>query len=174
MTVIPTDVKAPPSELGKARVLLGYLVHDKLALLSAIYLLFLVLAAIFGPLLVGDMATKLGLRQRNLAPFSLDQGWAYVLGADTLGRSILARLVVGAQNTLGIAAAAVLTSALIGGALGLIAGYSNRWYSQMIMRLADIIMSFPSLLLALIVLYQSVDKVQSKHGRHSILGHFQP
>ena len=46
-----------------------------------------------------------------------------------------------------------LTSMLIGGALGLIAGYSNRWYSQMILRLADIIMSFPSLLLALIVLY---------------------
>ena len=51
MTVIPTDVKASPSEPGKARVLLGYLVHDKLALLSAIFLLFLVLAAIFGPLL---------------------------------------------------------------------------------------------------------------------------
>ena len=77
MTVIPTDVKAPPDEPGKARVLLGYLVHDKLALLSAIYLLLLVAAAIFGPLLVGDMATKLGLRQRNLPPFSLDQGWAY-------------------------------------------------------------------------------------------------
>ena len=46
-----------------------------------------------------------------------------MLGADTLGRSILARLVVGAQNTLGIAAAAVVTSMLIGGALGLIAGY---------------------------------------------------
>ena len=88
-------------------MLLGYLVHDKLALISAIYLLILVFAAIFGPMLVGDMATKLGLRQRNLAPFSLDQGWLYVLGADTLGRSILARLVVGAQNTLGIAAAAV-------------------------------------------------------------------
>ena len=98
MTVIPTDLKAAqkPSgrEPGKARVLLGYLVHDKLALISAIYLLILIFAAIFGPMLVGDMATKLGLRQRNMAPFSLEQGWLYVLGADTLGRSILARLVV--------------------------------------------------------------------------------
>ena len=126
MTVIPTDAKAAPGEPGRARVLLGYLVHDKLALLSALYLLFLIAAAIVGPLLVGDLATKLGLRQRNLPPFTLDQGWAYVLGADTLGRSILARLVVGAQNTLGIAAAAVLTSALVGGTLGLVAGYSNR------------------------------------------------
>jgi peptide/nickel transport system permease protein len=156
MTVIPTDLKTgrkAEREPGKARVLLGYLVHDKLALISAIYLLILIFAAIFGPMLVGDMATKLGLRQRNLAPFSLEQGWLYVLGADTLGRSILARLVVGAQNTLGIAAAAVVTSMLIGGTLGLIAGYSNRWYSQVILRLADVIMSFPSLLLALIVLY---------------------
>ena len=129
MTVIPTDLKAAqkPSgrEPGKARVLLGYLVHDKLALISAIYLLILIFAAIFGPMLVGDMATKLGLRQRNMAPFSLDQGWLYVLGADTLGRSILARLVVGAQNTLGIAAAAVVTSMLIGGALGRPVAYST-------------------------------------------------
>ena len=51
------------------------------------------------------------------------------------------------------AAAAVVTSMVIGGALGLIAGYSNRWYSQVILRLADIIMSFPSLLLAVVVLY---------------------
>ncbi|TIQ63011.1 MAG: ABC transporter permease subunit, partial [Mesorhizobium sp.] len=97
--------------------------------------------------------SRLGLRQRNLAPFSLASGWIYILGADTLGRPILARLIVGAQNTVGIAAAAVFASMLVGGTLGLIAGYSERWYSHLILRLADVVMSFPSLLLALIVLY---------------------
>lgn len=155
MTLPATEeALAPPEQaFGRARTVFGMLLNDKLALLAAAFLLIVVLAALFGPLLIGDLATKLGLRQRNLAPFQLEHGWAYILGADTLGRSMLARLIVGAQNTLGIAAAAVVTSMLIGGSLGLVAGYSNRWFSHLIMRVADVIMSFPSLLLALIVLY---------------------
>jgi peptide/nickel transport system permease protein len=147
--VTPPSTKSP----GNSRQLLIYLTRDKLALCAAIFLLILISCVLLGPLLVGDMASKLGLRQRNLAPFSFDNGFIYFLGADTLGRPILARLIVGAQTTLGIAAAAVCTSMLVGGTLGLIAGYSERWYSHVILRFADIIMSFPSLLLALIVLY---------------------
>ncbi|MBO0145377.1 ABC transporter permease [Agrobacterium sp. Ap1] len=138
---------------GNVRQLAIYLTRDKLALCAAAFLTILALCVMFGPLLVGEMAGKLGLRQRNLAPFSLDQGFVYILGADTLGRPILARLIVGAQTTIGIAAAAVFCSMVIGGMLGLVAGYSERWYSHVILRGADIIMSFPSLLLALIVLY---------------------
>ncbi|HYG45734.1 MAG TPA: ABC transporter permease [Bordetella sp.] len=149
-SVVPsTSVPRPP----RARVLLNYLKRDKLALAAAVFLALLVLAALLGPWLMGDAATKLGLRHRNMAPFNIDAGWLYVLGADTLGRPILPRLVVGASNTLGIAAAAVLTSMLVGGLLGLVAGYTESWYSHVIQRGADIIMSFPSLLLALIVLY---------------------
>ena len=47
----------------------------------------------------------MNLRGRNAAPFDLEQGWLYVLGADALGRSLLARIIVAAQNTLMIAAA---------------------------------------------------------------------
>lgn len=137
----------------RARVLFNYLKRDKLALVAAVFLVILVLAALLGPWLLGDAATKLGLRHRNMAPFNIDAGWLYMLGADTLGRPILPRLVVGASNTLGIAAAAVFTSMLVGGLLGLVAGYTENWYSHVIQRGADIIMSFPSLLLALIVLY---------------------
>lgn len=143
------SVKSP----GSVRQLAIYLTRDKLALCAAIFLVVLLACVLLGPLLVGELAGKLGLRQRNLAPFSFDNGFIYVLGADTLGRPILARLIVGAQNTLGIAAAAVFCSMIAGGMLGLIAGYSERWYSHVILRLADVIMSFPSLLLALIVLY---------------------
>ncbi len=152
MTIITPDTK-PATGPGTGRVLLAYLTRDRLALAAAAFLAIFIIAAIFGPLLVGDAASRLGLRQRNLAPFSFEHGWIYFLGADTLGRPILARLIVGAQNTLGIAAAAVFSSMLIGGALGLVAGYSERWYSHLILRLADVVMSFPSLLLALIVLY---------------------
>ncbi|CAN7645134.1 ABC transporter permease [Rhizobium rhizogenes] len=147
--VTVVSVKSP----GSLRQLAIYLARDKLALCAALFLLVLVACVLVGPLLVGDLAGKLGLRQRNLAPFSLEHGFIYILGADTLGRPILARLIVGARNTLGIAAAAVFCSMVAGGILGLIAGYSERWYSHVILRLADVIMSFPSLLLALIVLY---------------------
>lgn len=147
--IVMSSVKTP----GNLRQLTIYLRRDKLALCAAFFLLLLVLCVLFGPLLVGEAAGKLGLRQRNMPPFSLEQGFIYILGADTLGRPILARLIVGAQNTLGIAAAAVFFSMLVGGTLGLVAGYSERWYSHVILRLADVVMSFPSLLLALIVLY---------------------
>lgn len=148
------DIVMPSAKTtGNLRQLTIYLRRDKLALCAAFFLLLLVLCVLFGPLLVGEAAGKLGLRQRNMPPFSLEQGFIYILGADTLGRPILARLIVGAQNTLGIAAAAVFFSMLVGGSLGLVAGYSERWYSHVILRLADVVMSFPSLLLALIVLY---------------------
>nr|CAD6436668.1 ABC transporter permease [Rhizobium sp. Q54] len=143
------SVKSP----GSLRQLAIYLTRDRLALCAATFLLLLIVSVLLGPLLFEEMAGKLGLRQRNLPPFSLEHDFVYILGADTLGRPILARLIVGAQSTLGIAAAAVFTSMIAGGMLGLIAGYSERWYSHVILRVADIIMSFPSLLLALIVLY---------------------
>lgn len=148
------DVTMPLPKLpGNLRQLAIYLRRDKLALCAALFLILLIACVALGPLLVGESASRLGLRQRNLPPFSLDHGFIYFLGADTLGRPILARLIVGSQNTLGIAAAAVFFSMSVGGALGLVAGYSERWYCHAILRLADVIMSFPSLLLALIVLY---------------------
>jgi peptide/nickel transport system permease protein len=151
-----SEIAAPEPEAARTagwKVAAGWLWRDKLAFASVVFLVVLALTAILAPVLMGDAATKLGLRQRNLPPFTLEAGWLYVLGADTLGRSLLARLLVGARNTLGIAAAAVVVSMLVGGLLGLIAGYSRRWTSQVILRVADVIMSFPSLLLALIVLY---------------------
>ena len=63
------------------------------------------------------------------------------LGADALGRPLLARIIVATQNTMLVAAGAVLISATVGSALGLVAGYAGPRVSQIIMRLADVIMS---------------------------------
>jgi peptide/nickel transport system permease protein len=127
--------------------------RDKFATISLIFLIFIAVLALVGPTFIGDLATKVALRQRNMAPGSLDAGWLYVLGADNLGRSIVARLVVGAQNTMGVALAATALALVVGGILGLIAGYAGGWLGNVIMRAADIVMSFPSLLLALVVLF---------------------
>ena len=127
--------------------------NDKLAFISIIFLIFILIIAFFGPALTNDSFTKMNLRLRNLAPFSFDHSFMYFLGADALGRSMIARLIIGTQNTLFIAGSAVLISMAFGGVLGLISGYFGGKTGNLIMRLADIIMSFPSLLLAVIVLY---------------------
>lgn len=136
-----------------AGAMLSLLRHDAFAAVSAVYLVVLVSFAIAGPWLLGDAATQMNLRLRNAPPASFEHGWLFALGGDALGRSILARIVVASQNTLAIAATAVPIALVCGCTLGLIAGYRSGWTGNAIMRLTDVLMSFPSLLLAVIVLY---------------------
>lgn len=135
------------------------LLRDPLALVAALWLCLLALCVLAGPELFGKAATALNLRARNLPPGSVEHGWLMVLGADTLGRSMLARLIVASRNTLSIALISVLLAMAIGGFLGLIAGYIGRTVGNVIMRLSDIIQSFPSLLLAVVVLYMLEPRV---------------
>jgi peptide/nickel transport system permease protein len=159
MRASPTlETALPPVERPWRQAFL-LLWRDKFALVAAIYMVIVTLCALFGPALLGDAANAMNLRGRNAPPFTFDKGWLYVLGADALGRSILARIIVASQNTLAIAAAAVVISMLVGGTLGLIAGYRSGWLGEVIMRLADVIMSFPSLLLAVVVLYMFEPRV---------------
>lgn len=144
---------ATHAEKGRFRTALGMLWADKPATVAAIFLLVVVLCALIGPMLLEGIATKQNLRGRNAPPFDLSKGWLLILGGDALGRPLLARIIVAAQNTMAIAAGAVLASLTIGSSLGLVAGYSRGKWAQIIPRLADVIMSFPSLLLAVIVLY---------------------
>lgn len=146
---LPQGPKAPNPFVQTLQMLW----NDKFAFVSVLFLMFILLCALFGPLLLEDIATKQNLRGRNAPPFDFSAPWPYWLGGDALGRPLLARIIVAAQNTIFVAAGAVFFSLIIGTALGLIAGYTTKTWSQVIMRLADIIMSFPSLLLAVIVLF---------------------
>ncbi|MGB0818209.1 MAG: ABC transporter permease [Candidatus Puniceispirillaceae bacterium] len=148
--MIRTDEKAEPSIM---RQWLHMLLRDKFALCAAIFLVALVLAAFLGSFLLDDIATKQNLRGRNAPPFDFSKHWVFWLGGDALGRPLLARIIVAARNTLLIAGTAVSISIMVGCFLGLIAGYSSKLFSHLIMRIADVIMSFPSLLLAVIILY---------------------
>ncbi|TIQ60829.1 MAG: ABC transporter permease subunit, partial [Mesorhizobium sp.] len=75
----------------------------------------------------------------------------YLLGTDPVGRDILSRLLYGARFSL-LIGAVVVTLALIGGiTLGLLAGYFRGWVDVAIMRVMDLILAFPSLLLALVL-----------------------
>ncbi len=129
------------------------LLRDKVATLAALVLAFVVLVAVFGPMLVGEQAREQNLLNANAEPFSLDDGWLNFLGTDPLGRSVLARLIVASRTTLSVAVPAVLISLIVGSLIGMWAGYHRGWRETVVMRVADIILSFPSLLMAVVVLY---------------------
>jgi peptide/nickel transport system permease protein len=112
------------------------LLRDPLALMAALWLALLCVCVMVGPELFGKEATTLNLRARNLPPGSTEQGWLMILGSDALGRSMLARLIVATRNTISIALTSVLLAMIIGGFLGLIAGYIGRGVGNLIIVLA--------------------------------------
>ncbi|GAA3354109.1 ABC transporter permease [Streptomyces antimycoticus] len=146
----PSGEAAPsPTRPPRWWLLLG---RDRGAAVAAVVLATVFLVALFGRLFIGDRAVRQDLRA-SLRPPSLDHGFYGLLGTDVLGRSVLARLVDAAGTTLSVAVPAVLCSLLIGSALGLWAGYHGRMRENVAMRVADVILSFPSLLIAVVVLY---------------------
>lgn len=115
-----------------------------------------VLLATVGPLLVGPDPE----RQTNvtLAGFGTP---GHPLGTDDLGRDLLARLVYGAQPLLLVAFLATVLAAAIGTTIGMLAGYLGGWGEQILMRLTDIGLAFPSMLLIILVVAASGPGVRS-------------
>ncbi len=155
-----TEMAAPlvatasrPGRSSATRDIIRLLWQDKAAFISAMLVAVVIVCALLGPWLLADQARAVNLMARNVAPFSFSKGWLFVLGADALGRSLLARIIVASQNTLLIASSAVILATTIGGFLGLVAGYKGGFVSATLLRFADAIMSFPSMLLAVIVLF---------------------
>lgn len=129
------------------------LFRDPAAVLAALILAGIFLTAAFGPPLVGDLATKQNLSAPNLPPFDWGNGWEFILGSDPLGRSSLARMIVASRTTLLITVPAVIVALFVGSLWGLWAGFHRGWRETVSMRVADVVLSFPSLLLAVVVLY---------------------
>ncbi len=123
-----------------------------LGLIGLLLLTVLVLLAVFGPLLDLPDPTRTNLRARMAAPTLSFAGLgAHPLGTDQLGRDILSRIVAGSQVTLMVAGAAVVLGGVLGTLLGLIAGFFGGWLDRILMRLVDIQLAVPLMLLALMV-----------------------
>jgi len=113
------------------------------------------LAFTLGVVLVGvldigaieDIATQRDLNRRLLPPGTEN----HLLGTDGLGRDVLARVVVGARYTFGIAALATVIAGTIGISLGLVAAVGPRWLRSAVGRLVDLTIAFPSLVLAIVM-----------------------
>jgi peptide/nickel transport system permease protein len=125
---------------------------DWMGTAAVVYLGLLLVVAVVGPFVLGDTAKDARFDLRFVAP-GFSHGWEYVLGSDALGRSFLARLTVAARTTLLISVVAVLIAATVGALIGTVVGYVRGRLESVVMRTADVLLAFPSLLLALIVLY---------------------
>jgi peptide/nickel transport system permease protein len=107
----------------------------------------LVLVALFGPLVVSrEAATQITITERFMPP-----SLAHPMGTDNLGRDIFMRVVLGARTSLYIGVLSVGIAVSIGVPLGAIAGYDTGYVDDAIMRVMDIVMSYPPLVFALMI-----------------------
>ena len=112
-----------------------------------------VVVAAFAPALAPSDPAKNRLLDRLTPPMWAQGGSSrHPLGTDTLGRDVLSRLLHGARISLIVGLAAVLVAGVVGGGLGLVAGYRGGWADDLLMRLGDIQLAFPVLLLGVAVI----------------------
>ena len=129
--------------------------RDKLTLISLIILTTLLVAAVFPGFVAPYDHTQQDLLLRNLPPLSPNPhgGFPHIFGTDTLGRDVLSRVIRGSQTSMAVGGASVLVSGTLGSLLGVVAGFKRGRIDDILMRLADIQLSFPTVLLALFVLF---------------------
>ena len=122
------------------------LARNKLSLLAFAIIILLVLSAIFAPVIVPypEDVYSTHIEQKLEAPSS-----EHIMGTDELGRDVFSRLVCGARVSISTALIAVGVALVIGIPLGAIAGTFGGWVDNVIMRITDVFLSFPPLLLAI-------------------------
>src|SRR5262245_58999018 len=148
-----------PAQSRLATVLDSDFVHgflrSKIAVAAAIVTLLLVLSAILAPLIAPQ--NPFDLRQLNLLDSHLPPAWLadgdsrYLLGTDDQGRDVLSTILYGSRISLGVGVLAVGLAAALGIVLGLIAGYVGGLVDAFIMRIADVQLTFPAILIALLL-----------------------
>ncbi|HWK45874.1 MAG TPA: ABC transporter permease [Stellaceae bacterium] len=123
------------------------LLRDRTTLVCGAILLVIILAAIFAPYLAPADPYKTSMLRRLQPVFKAP----YLIGSDELGRDMLSRLIYGGRLSLVMGITPVLNALIIGGALGIVAGYLGGAVNMAIMRLVDVLYAFPSILLAIAI-----------------------
>ena len=119
---------------------------SKSALVGAGIVVFFVLLAIIGPIIA-----PFGMNDQNLANRLLAPSGDHWFGTDDLGRDIFSRILFGARLSIWVGFASVIMSVVVGTFLGIIAGFYGRWVDTIISRIFDIMLAFPSILLAIAI-----------------------
>ena len=130
------------------------ILHDAVTLSALLFLLTLVAFTVGAELLAPYRPTGLNLADRMLPPFSFGQkSGFYLMGTDELGRDLFSRLIYGARVSVSVGLIGAMVSGLLGVTTGLFAGYRGGLFEDVIMRLVDGMLSLPSLLVALFILF---------------------
>jgi peptide/nickel transport system permease protein len=119
---------------------------DKLSMIGAIIIFFLAVIAILAPHITPYDPIELDLENRLSSP-----GGDHLMGTDNLGRDVLSRIIYGARISLSMATGVVVIVMLLGIAMGTTAGYFGGIIDGIIMRLVDLLLAFPNLILALVI-----------------------
>jgi peptide/nickel transport system permease protein len=131
--------------------MLAFARRHPLVLVGGAILLVIVLASVCAPLLTASDPVRPSFGQRLKAPWGLGGTAARPLGADNLGRDIYARLLYGGRISLVLATSAVVLATGIGVLVGLVAGYLGGRFDDLVMRLADIQLTLPVIMLAIAI-----------------------
>lgn len=135
---------AAPAEPKRKGVFRRFLRH-RLAVLGLIFIVTISLGAILAPWISPYDPYKMDLGQTGKGP-----SLSHPLGTDRLGRDTLTRILYGGRVSLAVGLTAVTISTAIGTILGFVAGYTGRWVDALIMRVTDVFMSFPLILLLIV------------------------
>lgn len=156
MTVVasqPSSSLATPAVPGRWQALGSAVVRSRSALAGGILLAMLLLAAILGPLAWAVDPVGVDLLHRFSPPVWGQGGqWLHPLGTDNMGRDVLARLLNGARISLLVAFSTVAVSLLVGVTLGVVSGYFGGHVDALIMRIGDIFLAYPFMLLTISII----------------------
>ncbi|MFB2596627.1 oligopeptide ABC transporter permease [Herbiconiux sp. P17] len=141
-----TPTGRAPVALSPGRLALRRFARHRLAVVGLVALVVVVLAAVIGPFLLGidpNLVDPMAIRQ----PPNAD----HLLGTDSAGRDVLARLLAGGRVSLLVGLTVAVTATLIGLVLGSIAGFFGGWIDAVLGRVTDVILSFPTLIVVIII-----------------------
>ncbi len=136
------------TRVGRLQVWKRRVGQAKLPWIPLFVLTVMLICAVFAPFLAPHDPTDKDIINSRIAPGETS---AYPLGTDILGRDILSRLIYGARTTVVISLVALGTGVVVGTVLGLVSGYLEGWTGAIIMRSADAVMGFPTILVALVI-----------------------
>ncbi|HWD11764.1 ABC transporter permease [Pseudochrobactrum sp. sp1633] len=134
------------AKLGRSYMIWRRFASNKLAVLGLLIIGVLVFVAAFAPLLAPHSPVVGDLANSRLLPMGSP---GYLLGTDDQGRDILSRLIYGSRWTLYVVLLVAILSAPVGLLVGTVAGYAGGWVDAVLMRITDIFLAFPKLILAL-------------------------
>lgn len=157
---------AKPTSRSPAREVVHALLHDKLALVGIILVTIFIVAAIFAPVIAPqnpyDLA-QLDILDGRLPPGSESMsGMTYLIGTDTQGRDLFSAILYGLRTSILVGLSSAAIALVIGASIGLTSAYVGGRLDSVLMRIVDIQLSFPAILIALIflaILGQGVDKI---------------